>query len=231
MNYTDLTIRLALSFIALLVLTRVMGRKELSQITFHNFVSAVAIGNIGGSLATEGKLSIAQGLYALAGWSLFTIALGLIDLKSKKARKLINGDALIVIKGGKIMERALRKARLDMDSLNLMLRKKNVFSLADVDYAIFETDGTLSVMKKEPKQTVTKEDVGLYKLGGIIPIGTEVISDGKINYKNLQLLDLKPIWLEQQLRKAGVGSAAEVFFAEVQKDGSLYIDRKDDQIH
>lgn len=162
---------------------------------------------------------------------LFTIALGLIDLKSKKARKLINGDALIVIKGGKIMERALRKARLDMDSLNLMLRKKNVFSLADVDYAIFETDGTLSVMKKEPKQTVTKEDVGLYKLGGIIPIGTEVISDGKINYKNLQLLDLKPIWLEQQLRKAGVGSAAEVFFAEVQKDGSLYIDRKDDQIH
>lgn len=231
MNLYELTVRLAISFIALLILTRVMGRKELSQVTFHNFVSAIAIGNIAGSLAADDALSVRNGIYALVGWSLFTVLLGYIDLKSKRVRKLLNGDALIVIKDGAIVEGALRQSRLDMDSLNMMLRSKNVFSIADVDYAIFETDGTISVMKKETKQSVTKGDLSLVDSQKVIPIGTEVISDGKINEENLAKLNFNSLWLQQQLRKVGIQSPSEVFYAEVQKDGSLYIDRKDESIH
>lgn len=231
MDFYELSFRLVLSFIMLLIITRVMGRKELSQITFHNFVSAVAIGNIGASLAIDDSLDLLNGIYALIGWTLFTVGLGYLDIKSKRLMKWFNGDALIVIKGGKIMEGALRKARLDLDSLNLMLRKKNVFSITDVDYAIFETDGTLSVMKKDNKQSVTKEDLGFIKSSSVIPIGTEVISDGNINERNLKTLNLSPLWLEQQLRKAGVNDPSDIFYAEVQKDGSLYIDRKNDDIN
>ncbi len=227
MSLYELSIRLVLSFVALLILTRLMGRKELSQITFHNFVSAVAIGNIAGSLAADNALSIRNGLYGLVGWSLFTVALGYLNLKFQTSRKLLNGDSLIVIKGGKIVEGAMSSARLDMDSLNMMLRSKNVFSLADVDYAIFETDGTLSVMKKEQKQTVTKADLNLMSSKKVIPIGTEVISDGEVSEENLAKLNLSALWLEQQLRKVDIASPAEVFYAEVQKDGSLYVDRKD----
>ncbi|GGA80221.1 hypothetical protein GCM10008025_24530 [Ornithinibacillus halotolerans] len=128
------------------------------------------------------------------------------------------------------MENSLRKTQLDIDSLNSMLRQKDVFSLKDVEFAIFETSGKLSVMKKENMQPVTKGDLQISKQSKIYPSATEVISDGIINTNNLTRLNLDTEWLEQQLQNAGISSVSEVFFAEVQTDGSLYIDNKDDQL-
>lgn len=151
--------------------------------------------------------------------------------KSKKAREVIEGQPVILVRQGKIMEDELRKARLDVDALRALLRKKNVFSVTDVDYAIFETGGSLSVMKNEDKQTVTKGDMH-FQVVKTEPfsIATQVISDGKINRSNLSKLNLDEIWLEQQLNQAGVNDISTIFFAELQKDGTLYIDTRDDGI-
>jgi uncharacterized membrane protein YcaP (DUF421 family) len=228
----ELSLRLILAFMTLLVLTRLMGRKELSQMTFFNFVSGIAIGTIGASLAIDSTLSIRNGLIALVGWSAITIALGFIDIKSKKARELIEGQPRILIKKGQIMEGELRKVRLDIDALNALLRKKNVFSVTEVDYAIFETDGNLSVMKKEPQKSVTKSDMGVQQtVPNVYPTATEVISDGKIITSNLKKLNLNTQWLEQQLHLSGINSISDVFYAEVQRDGTLYIDNKNDVLH
>lgn len=137
-----------------------------------------------------------------------------------------------MIKEGKIVERALRSSRLDVDSLKAMLRQKNIFNLKDVDYAIFETNGTLSVMPKEPKQPVTKSDMNIISMKKkVFPITTEVVSDGKILSNNLSKLNLDPHWLNQQLKQAGVESVQDVFYAEVLDDGSLYIDSRDNLLH
>lgn len=145
---------------------------------------------------------------------------------------LVVGEPRILVKKGQIMEDELRKVRLDMDALNALLRKKNVFSLSDVDYAIFETDGTLSVMKKESKQSVTKSDLNKIQPNtSIFPISTSVISDGKVKEKNLKQLNLNRQWLEKQLRSSGVHSISDVFYAEIQKDGTLYIDQKNGVPH
>ncbi|MDL4840460.1 DUF421 domain-containing protein [Aquibacillus rhizosphaerae] len=232
MGLNELIIRIGLSFVVLLVLTRIMGRKELSQMTFFNFVSGIAIGSIGANLVVSQNLSIRNGIIALAGWSILTVVMGLVDIKSKAARKVIAGEPLILIKDGQIMEGALRKARLDIDALNAILREKNTFSVADVDYAIFETDGKLSVMKKHYKKSVTKEDMHLQKVSEeVYSMPTEVISDGTINQKNLDTLKLDQAWLENQLAQAGIDDLSKVFYAEVQKDGSLYIDNHDDVVH
>lgn len=232
MTLLELSLRIVLAFVTLLVLTRLIGRKELSQMTFFNFVSSIAIGTIGASLAIDSTLSIRNGLFALVGWSLITIVLGFIDIKSKKARELIEGQPRIVIKNGQIMEGELRKARLDMDALNALLRQKNVFSIADVDYAIFETDGKLSVMKKECQQSLIKSDIGMLKRKpDVYPMSTEVIADGRIILTNLEKLNLDTEWLNQQLKMLGIHSMSEVFYAEVQKDGTLYIDYKNDVVH
>jgi len=203
--------------------------------TFFNFVSAISIGTIGASLAIDPSLSIRNGIIALVAWTLFTIATGLLDLKSKTARKIVEGQPVIVIKKGKIMEDELFKARLDMDALNTLLRKKNVFSLSEVDFAIFETDGTLSVLKKEEKLPAAQEISNASKINSAkIPIATAVVSDGQILQENLEKLNLDQQWLHQQLQAAGRHSAEDVFYAEVQKDGSLFIDHKDDssqQLH
>ncbi|MGP4069496.1 DUF421 domain-containing protein [Halobacillus sp. B29] len=232
MDVIELLLRLALAFTVLLVLTRIMGRKEISQLTFFNFVSAISIGTIGGSLAIDASLSVRNGLIALVSWAVFTVFLGYLDIKSKDVRSFIDGQPIIVVKQGKLLEDELRKARLDLDSLNVLLRKKNVFSLNEVSYAIFETDGTLSVMKKTGDQPFTKKDGNVVSNSPAVhPIPTTVVSDGKINDANLQSLNLDQKWLHHQLKSAGVPSISDVFYAEVQKDGSLYIDKRNDTIH
>ncbi|SET67847.1 Uncharacterized membrane protein YcaP, DUF421 family [Oceanobacillus limi] len=229
MEITELLTRAILSFIVLFILARIMGRKEISQMTFFNFVSAIAIGSIAATLVTNENFGITNGIIALSAWAVFTIAMGIIDIKFKKARKVTTGEPIIVIKNGKVMENSLRKTRLDMDSLTSLLRKNKVFSLTDVDYAIFETSGNLSVKLKENKLPLTREDMNiLNSTAKIYPTATEVISDGIINTNNLKRLNLDENWIEQQLQLAGINSLSEVFYAEVQPDGSLYIDNKDD---
>ena len=130
------------------------------------------------------------------------------------------------------MEGELRKARVDVGALNALLRQKNVFSIADVDYAIFETDGKLSVMKKEPQQPLTKSDLGILKTKpDVYPMSTEVIADGRIISTNLEKLNLNTEWLNQQLQMYGINAISDVFYAEVQKDGTLHIDHKNDVVH
>jgi uncharacterized membrane protein YcaP (DUF421 family) len=228
----ELVLRLAIAFVTLLVLTRIMGRKEISQPTTFNFVSAISIGTIGASLAINSSISITNGLIALVGWSAFTIIIDLLNLKSQKIRAAIESEPRILVRKGQIMEGELRKVRLDMEALNALLRKKNVFSVSDVDYAIFETDGTLSVMKKEPKQTLTKSDMNMKQTStNVFPIFTSLISDGAIMQENLKKLNIDKQWLERQLQLLGVDSLSDVFYAEVQKDGSFYIDFKNDVLH
>ncbi|WP_345742171.1 DUF421 domain-containing protein [Cytobacillus gottheilii] len=202
MSILELAIRILLSFLTMLVMTRIMGRKEISQMTFFNFVSAIAIGSIGANLAVSQNLSIRNGVLALVGWGIITIIMDLLDINSKKARIALEGEPLIVIKDGQIMEKALRKVRLDIDALNAMLRQKNVFSLADVNYAILENNGELSVMKKDNKQFITKSDFSIKSDSDeLYPISTGVISDGKVNIDNLSKLNLTEDWLDQQLSK------------------------------
>ncbi|QTM98839.1 DUF421 domain-containing protein [Sediminibacillus dalangtanensis] len=231
MDIMELILRISIGFLALFVLTRIMGRKEISQMTFFNFVSAIAIGSITANLVANQNFSLRNGIIALAGWSAFTLIMDLIDIKSKQARKVVTGTPITVIKEGKIIEDAMQKSRLDLDSLKAMLRQKNVFSLKDVDYAIFETNGKLSVMKKQDKQSVNKSDMMVGSQPTTYPLATEVVSDGKILSQNLSKLNLDNAWLEKQLQQAGVDSVEDVFYAEVQQDGSLFIDSKDNLLH
>jgi uncharacterized membrane protein YcaP (DUF421 family) len=232
MPVLELGIRILLSFLTMLLLTRIMGRKEIGQMTFFNFVSAIAIGSIGANLVVSPNLSIRNGVLALIGWSITTIIMDLIDINSKNARFALEGEPLVVIKEGKIMGKTLKKVRLDIDALNAMLRQKNVFSLADVDVAIFESNGKLSVMKWEDKQLVTKGDLNILNNNErIYPLSTGVISDGKVNFDNLSKLKLNEEWLNQQLENNKINSVSDVFYAEVNKDGTLYIDTRNDEIH
>lgn len=232
MTISALILRLVIAFITLLVVTRIMGRKELSEMTFINFVSGITIGAMTANLVINSNVSIRNGVLALVGWGAITIFMGYIDIKSKKARNFIEGQPSILIKKGQIMEAQLRKERLDVDALNALLRQKNVFSVSDVEYAIFEIDGKLSVMKKESKQLVTKNDLNIQQVTtDVFPISTAVISDGKINIENLKKLNLSKHWLDQQLQTAGVHSISDIFYAEVQKDGTLYIDNNNDVLH
>lgn len=149
-------------------------------------------------------------------------------MKSRKARKILIGEPVIVIKQGKVMERQLKKLRLDMDELNHLLRGKYIFSIQDVEYAILETNGEISVLLKEGKQPLKQENLPyqLFKQPQT-PIPVQIIADGKMIDENLRQLNLNRSWVDVQLKHAGT-NLAEVFYAELQQDGSLYIDKRSD---
>ena len=233
MTILELSFRLILSFLLLMTLTRIMGRKEISQMTFFNFVSAIALGTLGASLAIDSSISIRNGLIALVGWTIFTVVTGYTNLKSKAFRKAGEGVPRVVIRKGEIMDAELRKVRLDLDTLNVLLRKKNVFSITEVDYAIFEIDGTLSVLKKEAHQPLTKADKQNPTLVSTsqVAIPTSLIEDGKLVMKNVNDLHLDEKWVKEQLTSLGIPEISEVFYAEIQKDGTLAVDPYNDVVN
>ena len=145
-----------------------------------------------------------------------------ITLKSPKARTLVDDNPTIVIKDGEISVKSIKKARLHMDDVLLMLREQSIFSIQDVHYAVLETNGKLSVFKKVAQQEATKQDV---KADVSLPtyMPSEIISDGVIVYKNLEELELTEEWVMKKLRKQGVDSVDEVYYAQIQTNGSLYV--------
>jgi uncharacterized membrane protein YcaP (DUF421 family) len=232
LEVTEIIIRTLLSFLVLLSLTRIMERKEISEMTFFNFASGIAIGAIAGNLAFNHHLSILNGIISLIGWSLLTLLSGRLVLKSKKARKVIDGEPLVIIKNGKIIEKPFHRVNLDLDTLTALLRQKNIFSITEVEYAIFEITGKLSVMRKDNKQPVTKGDINIVNpQKELLPTITGVVSDGVINITNLEKLNLNTEWLNEQLRQAGIKTISDVFYAEVQPDNTLYIDSKNDNLY
>ncbi len=230
MDIIEQILRLVIAFSSLLILTKIMGRKEISEMTFINFVSGIALGTMGASLAVNSAVSIRNGVIALISWSTFTVILGFVDIKSKKAREVLQGKPVILVKNGQILEHEMRKVRLDIDELTALLRQKDVFSITEVDFAIFETDGRLSVMKKENQQPLTKGDMNIATNKPVFPIPTEVIADGRIISANLKNLNTDEHWLREKILHAGNPPISSIFYAEVQKDGSLYLDLKKDYL-
>ncbi|MBL0387571.1 DUF421 domain-containing protein [Tumebacillus sp. ITR2] len=223
-------LRTAIAYLVMLVLCRIMGKKQVSQMTFFNYVAGITFGAIAASLVIDTSKDLGLGILSLVEWSVLTILMGIVSLQSPRLRKVIDGQPTIMIRNGKILDTAMKESRLNMDDLTMLLRKKNVFSIMDVDYAILEPDGALSVLKKQHAQAATKKDV-YAKPSPTHYLPTEIISDGRVVQRNLQELNLSRDWLEQQLRQLGVSDVKKVFYAEIQADGSLHVDEFQERVH
>lgn len=220
--FWEMTLRTVISFVVLLILARFMGKKQVSQLTFFHYVTGITIGSIAANLAGESETPFLNGLYGMILWALLTIAANFLSFKSIKLRVLLDDKPMIVIQNGKILEDSLRKLRLSFNDLNMLLREQSIFSMKDVNYAIFETNGNLSVLLKSGEEPATKKDV---QAPAPPPkyIPTEIITNGKVEEKNMRELKLTDMWLTQQLEQQGIGRPEQVLYAEIQTDGSLYV--------
>lgn len=167
-----------------------------------NYVTGITFGSTTAEIIVNRHITLLQGISSLVLWSLLAFIVALTGLRSVKAREILDGQPTILIKQGKILEQALAKQRLNIDDLSMFLRNKDVFSPEDVEFAILEPDGQLSVLLKEELLPATKKDIKA---------------------------TLSPVH-NQQLKKASL-SLDQVFYAELQLDGTLYIDKYQDSIH
>ncbi len=158
-------------------------------------------------------------------WCVLTLLVEYIGLKFSKLRQIIDGQPTIVIKRGVILKASLTSNRVNLDDLLMLLRKQNIFSIKEVEYAILEPNGNLSVMKKPQDQQITKSDMNIN-----IPtpkyLPSEIISDGKIVKHNLKELNLSEDWLYSQLKIQNISNLADIIYGELQSDGTLFLQKK-----
>lgn len=227
-EWTDIFIRSILFIIVLMVMTRLLGKKQISEISFFEYVSGITIGSIAGEVIMGLERNIGHGVLAIVIFALITLLVDTISLKSKKFRDIVEGTGTIIIKDGKVMEDNLKKEKYSIDELESLLRQKNVFSMADVEFAILEPKGDLSVLLKKENRPLTSKDMNLKVANDKVP--QTVIMDGSIINDALSAAGKDQNWLHTELDKLGV-TIENVFMAQVDSYGDLTIDVYDDQMN
>lgn len=220
-EYSHIFIRCVISFFALMLLTKLLGKKQISQLTLFDYITGITIGSIAASLAVDAQITLYHGIIGLLVWTLLPIAISKITLRNTRFKRLTDGSPSILIQNGKIVYDNLKKERFSVVDLLEELRLKDVFNVNDVEFAILETSGKLSVQKKSQKQAVTPSDLNIpTKYYGL---SANLIIDGEIMHNHLINVKLNEEWLEAELQAQKIKSANEVALAVLDSDGKLHI--------
>jgi len=197
-----------LSVASLFIITKIMGHKQVAQLDFFDYVSGITIGSIGAELATElGKPY--KPLIALAVYGLASLLLNLLAHKIPRTRKYINGTPTILMNEGKLYRKNLKQAKLDLSEFMLLCREQGHFDLDDIQTAIFEHNGKLSILPKAANRPATPDDLKI--TAKATHIGVEVIMDGRVIGDNLSRMGRDVNWLTKQLKIQGCEDTKEIF--------------------
>lgn len=211
-------------YILALFLTRIIGRKLISQMTFFDFVVGVSMGSIAANAMIWPSGSPLSSIVSLIVISALSIGAAYIHIKSFKARKLLNSEPMSLVQNGTINEENMKNTRLTINELMMKLREKNAFNLADVEFAIMETDGQLSVMQKPDKSPVTPSQMNIQTSSeGLMK---DVIIDGHIMEENLKGTGLDVNWIKSQLKNQNINNVTEVFYGGLYGNNKLHISKR-----
>lgn len=226
-DWLQIIIRSVSLVIVLFLLTRWLGKKHILQLTYFDYIVGIIVGTIVAEVATSPQSSLFQGLYSVIIWLAIPFVVGLMTVKNKKLRTWFNGEPVEVIKEGKIQEEALQKEKLSADDLLQQLRKKNVFNVTDVEFAVLETTGEINTLLKKEKQTITNADLKI-AVAPTRPAET-VIEEGKIADQALANCGYTRKWLLVELEKLNI-ALDNVYLAQIDEKGQLIVDVYDDKI-
>ncbi|PAB61102.1 DUF421 domain-containing protein [Anaeromicrobium sediminis] len=226
-NWVQILLRSIGLFFITFASIRIMGKRQIAKMTAFQFVHYTVIAILAALISVNMIENLAFGLIALFIWILLPIALDYLSLKSKWIHDLVNGKETILVKQGKVMEENLSQVRLTGEELLRELRSNNAFNLADVEFAVMESTGEINILLKSEKQPVTSYDLGKKVSPQSEP--QTVILDGNILDEPLSNRGLNQGWLTTQLKALGI-SLDNVFIAQVDSSGDLYIDLFDDSL-
>ncbi|WP_373895712.1 YetF domain-containing protein [Virgibacillus sp. CBA3643] len=222
-NYLPMLWETLFGFFALFILTKILGKTQISQLTAFDFISSLILGELVGNALFDEKAGIPEIAFVIFLWGGLLYLTEIISQKFKGTRSLIEGSPAIVIYNGKLIRDVMKKNKLDVHQLKNLLRTKDVFSIQEVEHAILETNGTVSVLKKSPFQTPSKSDMNVSPSAQDVKLATSLINDGEIIYDNLKEKNLTEEWLLEQLKEQDFNTVEEVFYAEYIKDKKLFV--------
>lgn len=220
-------VRSIIGFFTLLILARVLGKQQISQLTFFDYVLGITIGSIAATLSVELSSRAWPHWVGLMVWAVIVWALQWLTLKNRKAAKYMVGEPTVVIMNGQILEDAMRSIRYTLADLLEQLREKGIFDLKQIGFAVLESDGKLSVLLKPEFLPATLQDLNLTPSAS--GLNDELILDGVIIHENLKKANIDRPWLEKELKTKGISHVSEVFLATIDSSGNLYLDTYQDK--
>lgn len=221
MELLQVAVTSVVSFLVLFFLAKIMGHRQIAQLSVFDYINGITIGSIAAELATELEKPL-RPLLAMVIYALLTVLLEALALKYQRLRKFISGTPSIILDNGKLYRENMKKARLDLTEFLIQCRQQGYFDLGAIQTAVYESDGRLTILPVAERRPATPEDLG------VAPekeqFFTEVIMDGRILGGNLQRMGVNETWLEKQLQVQGYHSAKEIYLGLVDgnKQLSLY---------
>ncbi|WP_125153393.1 DUF421 domain-containing protein [Clostridium rectalis] len=216
-------IRTIILYFIVIFSMRLMGKKQIGQLEPFELAITIMISELASLPMQDTRIPLIHGIIPIITLLLLQTILAIIQLKSEKFRKVINGQPSILIKDGKIDISQLRYQRFNLNDLMEELRLKGYYNIEDIEYAILETSGQLSIIPKTSLTPVTKEDMKIESSQDLLPI--TLILDGKINYDNLKLINKNPSWLNHKLKQNNIKEPEEIFLALLDSKGKFYFQK------
>lgn len=221
--YFNVLLELVVGYIALFIIVKALGKTQLNQITPFDFISALVMGDLVGGAIFERKVGVFVILFAIVVWGCLIYMTEWLTQKSRWLRYILEGRPVMLIDKGKLDWTAMKKNQIDIDQLQQLLRFKDVFSLQDVEYAILENNGGVSVLRKSEADQPTCRDLKVKGKKRTIPL--TIISDGEVLSKNLRKAGVNEAWLHKQLEIKGFDQPEEISYAEYEPGKELFIQK------
>ncbi len=214
------------SEIVLFVLTKLMGNKEMSQLSMFDYIIGITIGSIAAEMATALESDYMQPLVAMVVYAIVAIAISLTCNKSLKARRFIYGDSLILMNNGKLYRKNFKTAKLDLNEFLVQCRSNGYFNIADIDTAILESNGKISFLPKSTSRPATPMDLNLSPDAATITV--DLILDGQVVHENLKNVGHDEMWLQKQLVSQGFEKPEQIFLATLDNQDNLSLYENND---
>ena len=209
-----------LSVCALFIITKLMGRRQISQLDFFDYITGITLGSVAAELATDIDAPW-QSLIAMAVYLIFSLGLNAAARKWPRTRKFLSGTPTILMDNGKLYRENMKKCKIDLSEFLVMCRQEGYFDLAAIQTAVFEYNGRMTILPATTRRPVTPEDMQLTPPKETFFV--EVIMDGQILHTNLKRMGADLNWLNTQLKAQGYKSTGEVFLALCDRDKNLVV--------
>ncbi|GIO44733.1 DUF421 domain-containing protein [Paenibacillus apis] len=229
--------RTILMYVLVFAVMRIMGKREIGELSIFDLVISIMIAEIAVFALEDIERPLYDGILPILMLLLIQIGIAYISMKSRRLRLLFDGKPSVIVQNGEINQDEMRKQRYNIDDLLMQLRSQNVASVSDVEFAVLETSGQLSVFTKEQvKQGSGSTNPGKKREGDISSLVSKIkfealplplIVDGKVEDDNLERVGKTRFWLKNQIQAKGYLEFKEVFFCTIDHNGRLYINGKD----
>ena len=218
MEFIKVILTSLLSAVSLFLIAKITGHKQMAQLDFFDYITGITIGSIAAELATELE-SPWKPLVAMVVYGMVALGLTILAHKFPRVRKYVNGTPTILMSNGKLYRKNMKKAKLELSEFMVLCRQEGYFNINDIETAVFEYNGRITILPKSEKRPLTPEDMNITPEKA--QICTEVIIDGRILHENIKRLGLNLEWLNKQLKKQKYNSAKEIYLGICDQNNKL----------